>query len=62
MATAMYKINELYGEAYNEAIRQTADLWNSCHTHMDPKTQWWELEQWAEDTDLMFNEQGELLD
>ena len=62
MAFAVYSIRQLYGEAYNEAIRQTADLWNSCHTRMSPQTHWYELEQWAEDTDLMFNEQGELLD
>lgn len=62
MAFAVYSITELYGEAREKALKHTADLWNSCHTHMDPNTQWFELEQWAEDIDLMFDVDGELLD
>ena len=57
-----YKLTDLTAEAYNEALRQTASLWNSSHGYKyNTNENCYELETWADDAELEFDEDGNML-
>ena len=58
---ATFKITELTGEAYNEALRQTASLKNSAGYQYKIGRDDYEIEVWSEDNDLQYDEEGNLL-
>ena len=57
-----YKLADLTAEAYHEALIQTANLWNSSHGYKcNTNEDFYELETWADDAGLEFDEDGNLL-
>lgn len=54
-------ITKLTGEAYNEALRQTAYLQNATGYQYRLGRDDYELEVWAEDNDIDFDEDGNIL-
>ena len=60
MAKRIYRISELTGEAYTEAIKEAAQELNEAfHFTLDPKEASL-VEETAEDFGLWFTENGEL--
>ena len=54
-------ITSLAGEAYVEALRQTALLHNRFGYQYNVNEHWYELEDWAECAELQFDEEGNLI-
>lgn len=56
-----FGIKELFGEAYNEAMRQIVIRHSTFGYQFDPKRDWYELEAWATDVGLEFDENGNMI-